>query len=318
VVGARCGGRFSVSSLNSMKISNQHIFKPVSVGSVASEILSEDQQAQVFGKTSKGVFIKTSGKWLVFLSYEQFRGPLTITFERIDPLLRLISGGDPIRIASQSIFHAGLDLVIPIADSQMWQPLPPRLPLRGDTERQEKLVYLAKEITSKKNGVGLGSLIPPLLGLANSDPSLQIIKGLNWAEIRRIRNYIRNTEAVPLAGLLSAILGSGPGLTPSADDFIVGILLTLNRWQIPLWTASNLRVLNSQVVQAAYQKTTTLSANLIECAALGLANERLVDALDWMMTGVAREPEMVDHLLGWGSSSGVDAFVGMAVSLYGD
>jgi hypothetical protein len=301
-----------------MIVNGQRLCKPASVGSVASDILAKDQQAQVFGRTSKGVFIKTSGKWLVFLSFEQFKGPLTITFETIDPLLRLLSVRDPIQIASQSIFLTGLDLVIPVASSQVWQPLPPRLPLRGHTERQERLVYFAQEITSKKNGVGLGSLISPLLGLANTDVSPQFIKGLNWDDIRQLRNCIRKAEASPLARLLSTILGSGPGLTPSADDFIVGILLTLNRWQNPPWTADRLRDLNFQIVEAAYRKTTTLSANLIECAALGLADERLVNALDWIITGAARKTDIVDHLLGWGGSSGVDAFVGMAVSLYSD
>jgi Protein of unknown function (DUF2877) len=308
----------NIISLNFMKNPIQRVFKPTSIGSIASEILSKDQEAHVFGKNSKGVFIKTSGKWLVFLSFEQFKGPLTITFGKINPILRLVANGDPIRIAAQSIFIPGLDITIPVAASEVWQPPLPSALLLGDPERQEKLVYFAREILSKKNGVGLGSLIPPLLGLANSDPSPQKINGFNWADIQQLRNYIRIAQAVPLAGLLSVILGSGPGLTPSADDFIVGLLLTLNRWQIPPWTAGNLRALNFQVVQAAYQKTTTLSANLIECATLGLANERLVDALDWMMTGVARETEMVDHLLGWGSSSGVDAFVGMAVSLHGN
>jgi hypothetical protein len=37
--------------------------------------------------------------------------------------------------------------------------------------------------------------------------------------------------------------------------------------------------------------------------------------LDLLVTGVAREPEVVAHLLEWGNSSGADAFVGMAVVL---
>jgi len=89
----------------------------------------------------------------------------------------------------------------------------------------------------------------------------------------------------------------------------------LNRWRIPPWKTSDLRTLNFQIVAAAYEKTTTLSANLIECASQGLANERLINALDWLVTGVALEPDIVPHLLEWGHSSGVDTFAGMAIAL---
>jgi Protein of unknown function (DUF2877) len=298
-----------------MKNSNQRLFKTTSIGLIASGILSKDQEAHVFGKTSKGVFIKTSGKWLIFLSFEQFRGPLTITFDKIDPIFQHVSGGDPIQIASQSIFIPGLEVTISMAGRKVWQPpLPTALPL-GDPERHEQLVYCAKEIMSKKNGVGLGSLIPLVLEFPNAQPAHKIITNFDWAYLQRLQNYIRNKQAAPLARLLATILGSGPGLTPSADDFIVGLLLALNRWQSLLWTADSLRDLNLKVVEAAYEKTTTLSANLIECATLRLANERLINILDWLVTGAAREPKIVTHLLEWGNSSGVDAFTGMAVAL---
>jgi hypothetical protein len=298
-----------------MKNPNHRLIKATSIGSVALDILSKDQDAHITGKTSKGVFIKTSGKWLVFLSFEKFRGPLTITLDKVDPILRLVTGGDPLRITSKSIFLPKLDIMIPIAGSEEWQPPLPSAPPLGDPERREKLVYFAKEVMAKKDGVGLGSLIPSLLGFPDAHPALIIINNFAWASIQQLQNYIRDREATPLAGLLSTFLGSGPGLTPSADDFIVGLLLALNRWQGFLWTAERLLELNLKVVEAAYAKTTTLSANLIECATLRLADERLINALDWIVTGVAREPEIISHLLGWGNSSGVDSFTGMAVTL---
>ena len=67
--------------------------------------------------------------------------------------------------------------------------------------------------------------------------------------------------------------------------------------------------------QAAYEKTTTLSANLIDCAARGLANERLINTLDWILTGEPGEANVIANLLGWGNSSGVDAFTGMAAAI---
>jgi hypothetical protein len=104
-------------------------------------------------------------------------------------------------------------------------------------------------------------------------------------------------------------------LTPSGDDLVIGLLLSLNRCRDAVWPREDRHKLNRQVVAAAYRNTTTLSANLIECAALGQADERLINAVDSIAYGVVRGPQVVDDLLGWGNSSGVDALAGMAIVL---
>ena len=68
-------------------------------------------------------------------------------------------------------------------------------------------------------------------------------------------------------------------------------------------------------MEAAYGRTTTLSANLIECAARGLADERLVACLDWIMTGVGEFNEIAAGVLGWGSDSGTAALAGMGIAV---
>jgi hypothetical protein len=75
------------------------------------------------------------------------------------------------------------------------------------------------------------------------------------------------------------------------------------------------RKLNSQIVASAYSKTSTLSANLIECAAHGQADERLIEALDWLMSGITPDHSSLEKLLRWGKTSGVDVFVGFVFAL---
>jgi hypothetical protein len=110
-------------------------------------------------------------------------------------------------------------------------------------------------------------------------------------------------------------LGAGGGLTPSGDDFILGFLLSLNRWKHALFPDVDVKNLNRQIITAAYQKTTTLSANLIECAALGWADERLIRACDSMMSAIHPNTQFLAPLLGWGNSSGVDVFVGFVTAM---
>jgi hypothetical protein len=120
---------------------------------------------------------------------------------------------------------------------------------------------------------------------------------------------------VRAAEVAAGLLGMGPGLTPSGDDVVMGLLLALNRCAAGGWDRGDLDQLNRALIDAATQRTTLLSANAITCAAAGEADERLLAPLDAAWGGRAPSPEAVVGLLGWGASSGRDALVGMAVAL---
>ena len=162
---------------------------------------------------------------------------------------------------------------------------------------------------------GLAPLLPRLLGITGTEQINDKGQPALHNQILKFQLEMKSYDSLPPLAELASLLGSGPGLTPSGDDFILGMLLALNRWKILFSITSDLEELNEEIVDAAYQRTTTLSANLIECATLGLSNERLIDTLDWIISGSDDESIPVDNLLTWGSSSGIDAFVGYVVAL---
>jgi hypothetical protein len=96
---------------------------------------------------------------------------------------------------------------------------------------------------------------------------------------------------------------------------VTGVLLALNRWKDVLWDRDDLDRVNQSVMETAYQKTTTLSANLIELASLGEGDERILKAIDWIMAGTTDESSIVDDLIYWGSSSGVDMLAGFTAAI---
>ena len=121
------------------------------------------------------------------------------------------------------------------------------------------------------------------------------------------------------------LLGLGPGLTPLGDDFLLGVLLTLNRWGhlLPL-PKSNLQKTNSeshpndlvsylnQIIQEKTRlKTTRISASLLFCAMEGAADERLLKVLDGLISGSAISQNELRNLLRWGNSSGITVLAGM-------
>jgi hypothetical protein len=116
---------------------------------------------------------------------------------------------------------------------------------------------------------------------------------------------------------LETYLGLGEGLTPAGDDLVLGYLLAINRWGDLLYLDLDISRINQAIRQAAYQKTNTLSANLIECASLGQADERLVLALDGILSGEPDPDTCIAHLLSWGHSSGANALTGMSAAITG-
>ena len=93
---------------------NQLVIPCVGIGLVAAEVLSTAQDAQIMGNTSKGVFIKTSSRWLVFLAFEPFKGPQTVTLGKFDPVFQAVPVGTPVRITPDSIFipDPGITIVL--------------------------------------------------------------------------------------------------------------------------------------------------------------------------------------------------------------
>jgi hypothetical protein len=163
-------------------------------------------------------------------------------------------------------------------------------------------------------------VLPALLDWPGAAASPPVWDSLLAARVQNVLALPRLLQfrAVPqVTANLGQLLGCGRGLTPSGDDLVLGLLLVANRWGVAGLQGEALARLNAEVVDAARQRTTTLSACLIECAAQGEADERLLAAADYLFSGAGDASKVVDELLTWGASSGLDALVGMAVVIYG-
>jgi hypothetical protein len=219
----------------------------------------------------------------------------------------------PVQISDRQMILPDARLTISAQNSNVWNPPPPPFPPLPRAECIQNLAYFARKALTQKPSVGLSRLLPHFISLPEFQKKLEL--NPLQREILAIQPYLSNREAAPFVSKLCNCLGAGAGLTPSGDDFVTGLLLALNRWKDVLWDRDDLDRVNQSVVEAAYQKTTTLSANLIELASLGEGDERILKAIDWIMCGNTDESSIVDDLLDWGSSSGVDMLVGFTAAL---
>ncbi len=113
------------------------------------------------------------------------------------------------------------------------------------------------------------------------------------------------------AAAVAGLLGFGGGLTPLGDDVLAGWLATGAATRHPALAA-----VRSGVTLLARQRTTTLSATLLECAARGEGVPQFRALLRGMATGdPALVRRSVDDLLDVGDTSGSGLVLGALSAL---
>ena len=292
----------------------QHVFTISFIGDIARQIISRDQAGQVLGVTSRGVFLHFSTRKVIFLSYEPYKGPLTLNLGNVAAQLERLSPGNAVQVNGRDLYFDSVAIRILSGEAAAWQVPAPVSAVQPIPQIHKQIVSIARQLLAQNRTSEISSLLPQVLGFSNELAGINAEKS-PWQEIQQLQQAIRSHQPTRIAAGLGSLLGLGGGLTPSGDDLSIGFLLTLNRWGKTLVPGFELQELNRSVVQSAAQKTTTLSANLIECATKGEADERLINALDGIVTGFPDSEECARLLLSWGNSSGGDTLTGIALAL---
>ncbi|MDR3577469.1 MAG: DUF2877 domain-containing protein [Anaerolineaceae bacterium] len=279
-----------------------------SIGTMAYQSQLKETRAAVLGSISKGIYLLAPGKRVIYITYEPYRSPLTITLRTAPISLSAIQTGDQVRISPTSIDWLNRNISLSLADAEIWSAAEPPEMQGTAGGCYKRLVEIARQVTAAKGQLGFAPLLLPILGLADTD-RLSVELTSVWIKLHGLLHDPSSSTPASLIEILSDLIGFGRGLTPSGDDFITGFLLA---------GARGLNVHSSELRQAiirtAYQKTTTLSANLIECAAAGQADERLIQVLDAVTTGEKALQPGLEQLLNYGSSSGADTLAGIALA----
>ena len=282
------------------------------MGAIAQTKLALEREASLMGITSHGLFLLLASGWVVFLSPDAYRGPLTLNYRGGHNDFGFLKNGSPARVYPDKISFLETMLTIHTGQASIWQAPPLPKDILPPGQRLSQMALVAGQLLARGGASDFGMLIPAILGdeeasKAQRNPVLPFME--------RLQNSLQEGKPTAIAESMQAILGMGAGLTPSGDDVVTGCLLTLTRWGHALAPGLNIRALAQDVCQGAYRKTTTLSANLIECASQGQADERLILALDGLVAGRPDIGAIVACLRDWGSTSGGDTLLGMALAM---
>jgi uncharacterized protein DUF2877 len=224
---------------------------------------------------------------------------------RIAPGMAITRSG-----AALAVPDAGL--TIALAGARVWSPLlPPAARLTGNP-RSVAGGLAATVVTARAlagEHASAGGLGPILRGDARpGDPWLRTAR----ERIDRQRWAFAAGDLASILGEAVELIGLGPGLTPSGDDYLVGLLAGLDaaghRSRPALATA---------IVHAAPSLTTWIGAASLAHAARGGYTERLHDVLVAITAGGDDErlATAIERAMGYGATSGADTLVGLFAAL---
>jgi hypothetical protein len=158
-----------------------------------------------------------------------------------------------------------------------------------------------------------GALAPALAaadvrGGFSDDLRLLAANGETPARARDLAQALRYGDLSAVEAAASRLIGLGQGLTPSGDDFLVGVCAALRAVAHPLHT-----VFGTACAERARGRTTTVAEMFYRFAARGMFSARIHELIASLSQPGADLVAAFERALDWGASSGADCLLGVLV-----
>ena len=289
----------------------------VLAGATACEILRTAESLAVFAVFERSLYLGTPSGDLVCLGNADLApGPLMALCAPWPEPHRLPAAGSPVRMTPFGFLLEGRPY--DLTGVQIWTPPPfpaPDLGLLGTALKRVASMPVPGE-------TGLAALLKatynPLLATWPPASGAEGAEGLFLREAGKgftcMRAWLASGEPGPTADCengVRALLGLGPGLTPSGDDALAGMLLALHALRLDDQCAC----LDGVVARLAPEATNAISRAHLRAAASGQGAAPVHAAIHALMEGGGRLDLAAAALSQIGHSSGWDTFTGIVLTL---
>ncbi len=285
----------------------------VSVGAIAHEILGVGGEVDVIAVFERSFYLLAPRGIVSICMADVGRGPINVLVQTeagAPPWSGVVRTEMKAALAADCIVvHGGF--IVNLATAQTWSPEPvPRWTWSSLSDGLDKLGHIAP---ARVPADGLASLVFASIGRRATSPTAIAAQSL-IADIKADLPMALATQTWSFKVARAAILliGLGPGLTPSGDDFLGGVMLALTaRGEIRLRDA-----LWELVVDELNDLTVPVSAMHLTAAADGMGAEAMHLMLNALLTGNADGIDThLDAVARIGATSGWDALAGMVICL---
>jgi len=268
------------------------------------------------------------GEVVALVSQRVGNGPLNIVLEGDGFLFRGLEAGLPVEGDGHSI-RVGEALNnepyrVSLAGAEVWEPWLEWDGLNADRPGlKANLAVLHDHLIAQAPGGSLaclGGYGNPSYLVASAVGGRSLESTYRKAARRAIEGLLAALRAGDRQGIAAgaaALAGLGPGLTPAGDDFLLGLMAGLRTWpQFLAGRGLSVEEACQAICGAAAGRTNLLSMALLRSAREGMFGEAWHILLAALRHGKADEVRRaVDHVLGFGGTSGADALSGfLAVS----
>ncbi len=301
-------------------------FKAEAAGYRAGEILKQGERAVVEGVFEHAVYLKGAGDTLVkIITGKDYIGPASIAVfsdAHTDFKSASLVEGEEIAASPEALRAAHGGFAVDLSEAGVWNAPPDPEMRLGLEEMNLNMRVLRDVIYTHPSREGL---VPLLESVELRGPMDVFLKEQKPSVAERARPFIERLMWALFSGDLNGaaenagqILGLGPGLTPSCDDFLAGLVFGLKRG-IGLLSCERDRMLPgfidtfaTEILKRAKDKTTIYSVSYLAEAARG---EAPAPAWELVYAIVSKNPDeaaaVSRTLVRMGETSGSDTAVGI-------
>ncbi|KZE52192.1 hypothetical protein AV540_09955 [Brevibacillus parabrevis] len=232
-------------------------------------------------------------------------GPNTLVIDLPSLSGMEVAEGDPVYGKGDELI-VGSGVFICIRQATRWEAHLPSFPCNIDVLR-ENVAFMKQYVDAKgkTGGMKMSSRPASLFERETSRMLNERAEALS-IELAKGNSESASEQAVRLVGL-------GPGLTPSGDDYLVGLCIVYKMQNIPCYLSCHFF---EKVVELSRGLTNEISSITLKKAANGKVRESLVDLLRCLTQGSREELlPALEKVVGIGSSSGTDMALGLICGL---
>jgi hypothetical protein len=197
-------------------------------------------------------------------------------------------------------------IAISMNDIKKWECLLPSYPV-NDTQLRKNLIIIKNQIEEFGKCGGMKR------NLHTKNPFQIEMELMLQERAHSLLCSLVNNNVADALRHATRLIGLGPGLTPSGDDFLTGLMATFH---LPNCPCLSFQSFNKNVVTSAQSLTNDISYMTLKMASAGKVRESIVTLLHLALTGVEEHLiSALQEVLKIGSSSGTDIALGIVSGL---
>ena len=248
------------------------------------------------------------------------RGPLNLVLrsqKRPEGFLALgLRIGEAVSVSTNSLrFENGLEVTFESA-RVYWPRTKASAALLGRREIGKNIDAAGEVVLNHGNMAGVGGLVkllrPTIAPTSDSRPNMFMnASRAHFAELLRLLSSEGDSQKVRAP--VRQLIGLGPGLTPSADDALSGLVIMLLLYSRSTGRHSAaVQSISRALVTEATGRTTRLSEEYLKQASLGRGNESIMNLCNAILAeGPVPVIRATRKVLSMGASSGTDMLFGV-------